>query len=239
MKNLVLTALVFGVGLLATGCELTTISPSWELQDWNDQTETAVTASCRSDSNTIKFYALPAGDTNPDNAITDLFNCTDGGGTTADLPADSYTTWVELTSDDDAVLYAQSGSVPVSVAVGGDEPVNFLFQVNRGYTHAAWSLTYNGLPATCTAPRTDIAGVAFDETGTGASLTPDTFDCADLQGTTFPLPLDNYTVAIAAIDSTDAAVSAAATETVNLTYGNQLVDVGGVVLALDPLPAAH
>lgn len=234
MKKLVLTALVFGTGLLATGCEVTTFSPSWQLQDWNDQTETVVAGSCRTDSNTMKFYALPSGDTNPDNAITDLFNCTDGGGTTADLPAGSYTTWVELTSDDNAVLYAQSGSVQASVAVGGDEPVNFAFQVNRGYTYATWSLTVGSTPTTCAA-HPEVAGVAFDATGTGASLTPDTFDCADMQGTSFPIPIDNYTVSIAAIGAGNPGPKIGTefnVPDVKVQYGNQVADMGDVVLDL-------
>ncbi|MCE9580584.1 MAG: hypothetical protein K8W52_46115 [Deltaproteobacteria bacterium] len=234
MKNLVLSALVFGAGLLATGCELTTISPSWQLQDWNDQTETVTAASCRTDSNTIKFYALPAGDTNPDNAITDLFNCTDGSGTTADLPADSYTTWVELTSDDNAILYAQSGSVPVSVSAGGDAPVDFAFQANRGYTHASWSLMQGGTATSCSA-HPDIAGIEFLATGTGAALTPDTFDCADLQGTTFPQPIDTYTLHVGAINSANPPLelgAAADIPNLKVQYGNQLVEAGALVIDL-------
>jgi hypothetical protein len=226
MKNLVLTALVLGTASLTGACVAAdngTITATWQLQDWNDTTETAVTAPCPTGGDTAILYSLSAGDTNTANALKDLFNCTDGVGT-ASVPVDDYTTWIEITDHTGNTLYAQSGSQPVSVALNLDSTpaAPFAFQVNRGYIHASWTLS--GI----TCPQIDA--VEYNSTGPNAFLISDTFTCADAQGTTFPAPLFNYNLAIQGLNPAKAAVTTTGNVPANVTFGNQQVEAGAVVL---------
>lgn len=226
MKNLVLSALVLGTASLSGACvavDESTITATWTLQDWNDTTETAVAAGCPAGGDTAVVYSLPSGETNPANALKDLFNCADGIGTTSDIGAGNFTTWVEITDHSTDVLYAQSGSQQVSLALNDNVAPNpFVFQVNRGYIHAAWTLS--GI----TCPQID--GIEYNSTGPDAYLLSDTFDCVDAQGTTFPAPLFNYTVAIQGLNPAKQAVTTTGTLPANVQWGNQLVEAGSVVL---------
>ena len=215
---------------------LGTIHVTWTLQDWNDQTGLPIAAACPSGADTVIVYSLPAGQTDPANAYTDLFTCADGAGTTLGLPPGNYTVWTEVVDHANTVLYAQSGSVQATVVANQNVNTAFTFQVNRGYVHASWSLISAQNQAITCAQRPSIAGVAFDQTGTGASLVGDIFTCSDLQGTTYPLPLDTYTLSVQAIDNGNPpnGIGAAATvPNVKVTFGNELTEAGAVVLDVD------
>ena len=94
-------------------------------------------------------------------------------------------------------------------------------------THASWTFS-NGSCAS-----SGVAGVAFDATGTGASLTPDEFDCAAGQGTTFPMPLDTYTFTVSAINSDGAALGTPGhISGVKVQVGNVTTEAGATVLSI-------
>ncbi len=208
----------------------------WNLKDWNDQTGLEIAAACPSGADTVIVYSLPAGESDPAKAYKDLFNCADGAGTTAGLPPATYTVWTEVTDHSGAVLYAQSLSVQAVVASNQTTNTSFTYQVNRGYVHASWTLMATGGGAVTCASRPAIAGVAFDQTGTGASLVGDIFDCTDLQGTTYPLPLDTYTLSVQAIDNAlppNGIGAAALVLDVRVTFGNELTEAGAVVLVVN------
>jgi hypothetical protein len=212
------------------------IAATWILKDWNDTTGTETVGACPSGADTVITYALAAGQTDPANAIKDLFTCGDGHGTATGIPSGTYTEWVEVTDHSGNVLYAQSLSKQVVVVAGQTTPVSFTFQVNRGYVAATWSLVNNSSVAVTCASRPSIAGVEFNETGTGAALVHDVFTCADMAGTTYPLPLDTYTLSVQAIDNANPANGIGAAANVPglmVTFGNQLVDAGAVILHVD------
>jgi hypothetical protein len=258
MKNLVLSAAVFGLASLATGCIFVTdnnnggtggkVTATWQPLEWDGNAKAEVNANCPAGGDTAAVYNLGVlaptcsvdGDCSSDGSevcvankctYRDLFNCSDKGGTTRRVASDDYTTWVEITSHDGAVLYAQSGSKTTHIFNGVDDSASFAFQVNRGYITAAWTLmNKNGSPTSCSAA--GATGVEFTETGTGASLVPDQFNCTAMQGTTFPLPIDNYTFSAQALGGNPEAAlgPGSVVPNVKVQYGNQLVNAGSVVL---------
>jgi len=209
---------------------------TWQLQDWNDTTKQPKAAACPAGGDTAVVYSLPAGLTSPSQALKDLFNCADGSGTTAGLDPGSYTVWVEITSHDGAVLYAQSLSTPVAITSNSNVPETFAFQVNRGYIAGSWSLNHsNGTPADCT----NVTGIDFVDTDTATNgLVTDQFNCPARQGTTYPLPLSTYNVSVEAlgkVNNVEQQIGQAGLVTgVPVQFGNDLKNIGSVVITLDP-----
>jgi hypothetical protein len=238
MKNLVLSAAILGAASLATACtSLGTVSATWELQDWNDSTKSATAAQCPAGGDTAIVYALPAGDTNMADADKDLFNCTSGGGITAGHIAGSYNVWVDITSHDGATLFARSDVKAVNVADAKTSPVDFQFQVNRGYITGAWTLTHStGAPADCTG----VSGVEFVDTDASNpnNFITDQFDCTAGNGKTYPQPLATYNVSVEALANSGGTETqigqAALVQGVKLQTGNQTQNIGSVVIMLDP-----
>jgi len=237
MKNLVLTALVLGAASLAAGCTATTagtVTATWNLQDWDDTNAQPIAAGCPAGADTAIVYSLPAGLTDPSSALKDLFDCSAGGGTTAGLDPGTYTVWVEITDHSTNTLYAQSNSTSVSVSDGTDNPANFTFQVNRGYISGAWTLVApDNSATTCAAGGVD--GVEFQsQPSAGGTPIADQFNCTDGQGTTYPLPIDNYPmVQLQAIDASNPPLGlgpAAIVSNVDVLFGNDLNDIGTVTV---------
>ena len=250
MKNIITLSLVLGAAAMAGGCIIEsnnnhnppagdgTVTATWNLQDWNDASKQPVATGCPAGADTAIVYSLPAGDTNAADAAKDLFNCVDGGGTTAFLPQGSYTEWVEITDHSGATLYAQSNSQQLGVRDGFDTAVTFPFQVNRGYVTAAWTLrgATSGNTITCT--QAGAGGVEFDNMVGSNTPISDQFNCTDGTGTTYPLPIANYQFAAQVIDNS-ATPKALGPATVagpaNVQFGNQLVNKGTLVLNVDGL----
>jgi hypothetical protein len=241
MKNLILTVSVLGATALAAGCTTSTpgtITASWDLQDWNDTTGVATdNAPCPSGADTVIVYALPVGDQNAADADKDLFNCTDGGGITAGHLTGSYQVWVTVTDHSGAVKYAESNTqTPVPVSAGVTTPVNFKFQVNRGYVTAEWSLRggTSGSNLTCTSA--NVPAVEMDNmVGTSTPIS-DQFNCAPLTGTANPLKINTYAVGLQAVDSSPTPVGLgplATAGTADIQFGNDAHDQGAVVLSVD------
>ncbi len=243
MRNLVFTVAALGAASITGACGGGTSSPqgtatvTWDLQDWSDANKTAVPANCPAGADTAIVYELPTSETDASLATKDLFTCADITGTTAPLFADDYQFWVDITDHSGASLFAESETKVASVLNNTNTGVDFKFQVNRAYVTAAWTLARasNGAPLSC--GQASATGVEMDETGTGASLVPDQFDCAPMTGTSFPIPLDTYTVSLQALggspeggigDSTVAGTAA-------LTIGNQEVNKGTVILPISAL----
>src|SRR5262249_18300897 len=132
------------------------------------------------------------------------------------------------------VLFAQSFSQQVTLAVGADPLLTFPFQVNRGYLATAWSLIHSdGSPASCTG----VTGVELVDTNTAThDLVTDVFAWNSGHGTTYPLPLATYDVSVEALGgSPEGKIGAAALLTGNqVQFGNQVKDLGTVVITLDP-----
>jgi hypothetical protein len=228
---------VLGAASLATACtSLGTVTATWDLQDWNDATGQPTAAACPAGADTAIVYALPDGDTNAADADKDLFNCSDGVGTTAGHIAGTYDVWVEITDHSGAQLFAQSNAVKLNVSDGTNSGSTFSFQVNRGYVSAAWTLkgVISGNTLDCTSAA--VPAVEIDNMVGTATPISDQFNCTMMQGTVNPLPLATYAVALQAIDSSNPPVGlgpAASAGTADLQFGNQLKDVGTVVVSVD------
>jgi hypothetical protein len=237
MKNLVLTAAVLGAASLATACTtLGNVTATWTLQDWDDAGKAPKSAVCPAGGDTAIVYALPATETNTALADKDLFNCTDGRGTTAGHIADSYKVWVEITSHDGATLYAQSNSQTVSISDGTNAPLTFPFQVNRGYVAAAWTLKGGSTGNTLNCTQAGAGGVEFDNMVGTAIPISDQFNCTDGTGTTYPLPIANYTTTLQAVNSASPPVGigpGTVAGASNVQFGNQLINKGSFVLSID------
>jgi hypothetical protein len=246
MKNILTLSLVLGAAALAGGCIITsnnnnggntgTVTATWDLQDWNDAGKAPIAANCPAGADTAIVYSLAAGDTNTADAVKDLFTCSDFGGTTAPILNGNYTEWVEITDHSGATLYAQSNSQTAGVRIGGDTALTFPFQVNRGYAAAAWTLQGASTHATITCTQAVASGVELNNMVGSNIPIADQFTCTDGQGTTYPLPIANYSMTVAAIDNSNppkelgAATQAGA---VNVQYGNQLINQGSFVLSID------
>ena len=248
MKNFITLSLVVGAAAMAGGCIIETnnnhnpppnqgaVAASWDLQDWNDSAKQPVQANCPAGADTAIVYTLVGGDTNPGNAIKDLFNCSDFAGTTAPITAGAYTVWVEITDHSGAVLYAQSNSKSVTLTGGAVTPADYQFQVNRGYVSAAWTLRGGTSNTTLNCAQAGAGGVEFDNMVGSNIPISDQFNCTDGAGTTYPLPIANYQFSAQAIDSSNpplgigpATVAGAA----QVQWGNQLIDKGSLVLSID------
>jgi hypothetical protein len=253
MKSLISFALTLGMAATATGCIIEssnnnppppppppgtgTISASWDLQDWDDAKKQPVSAGCPAGADTAILYSLAAGDTNAAHATKDLFDCARTSDVSAGLNPGSYTNWIEITDHSGATLYAQSGSVTTTVTAGASTPASFQFQVNRGYIAGSWSLIHsNGSPANCT----NLSGVEFVDTDASNpnNFITDQFKCTDGQGTTYPLPLTTYNTSVEALATQNGkeiqAGQAALVQGVKVQFGNDLENIGSVVITLDP-----
>ena len=235
MKNLVLTVAVLGAMTVATGCTtLGNVTASWSLQDWDDAHGQPTTAACPAGADTAIVYALPAGDQNLADADKDLFNCSDGIGTTAGHIAGSYQVWVAITDHSGATLYAQSDYDTVSISDGTNSPLSFAFQVNRGFVAAEWTLM-GGTSHTALSCNSNIKVEMDNMVGTGTPIS-DQFDCSPQMNTADPLPINTYAVALQAVDTSPTPVGlgpAASAGTADIQFGNQLIDKGSVVLTID------
>ena len=231
------TAAVLGAASLASACtSLGTVTATWHLEDWDDASGQPTTASCPAGADTAIVYALPDGDTNAADADKDLFNCTDGAGTTAGHIAGTYDVWVAITDHTGAQLFAQSNAQKLDVTDGSTVDADYSFQVNRGTVSAAWTLkgVQSGSALDCTTA--GVAAVEMDNMiGTNTPIS-DQFNCSPQQNTSDPLPIGTYQVALQAVDSSTPPVGlgpATVAGTADIQYGNQDVDEGTVVLQVD------
>lgn len=70
---------------------------------------------------------------------------------------------------------------------------------DTGRFHATWSITAGGAASTCDAHGADYVALTSTLAGTAQGY-DDLFDCGDLAGTTNPLPLGDYTIAVSIWD---------------------------------------
>ena len=163
-----------------------------------------------------------------DEVITDIFDCLDGGGTTAELPLGSYDVWVEITNSAGDALFAQSDAVLVDLDTDGAvENVTIpTFLVNDGFFGLTWTLVDTGGNAlTCA----EVFSGGVDIISTNASTSEalvDVFNCEAGEGVTDPLPVSAYTIVVDVLDENDGALGTSEARDVDITFGNELVDLG-------------
>jgi hypothetical protein len=242
MKKLVLVALAVG-GLAITGCSTEEggyFDVSWGLTD-----STGAAATC-GEAVTAKVTATGASS----GTFVDLFDCSAGGGTTALLPLDDYIVTVELLDVNNGVVadtlsdfaglnesFASHG--PATAADDGafldlDGEVvllDFDLAIDGGYFGLSWAIEDGGVASDCTSVGSGGVEIASTFSGTTDAVT-DIFNCTDANNISDVLPIGQYEVSISLLDQSTPplALDVIDSTTENITYGNELVDLGIVVL---------
>lgn len=265
-KRLIWSALVLGVASLATGCpsggDDDQLQPDAAMPDaptdaptagdarvsWNllsaDQNGNTIQAGCPTGAASAIVYSLPDGAA-PQDAYIDKFDCAELVGTAGSLPPGRYLSWVRLTSFDESVLYAESGSLVVDVVGGAVTPVTHDIYVDHAFYTVDWTLTPTGGGPVACANVAGEDGVSMLTTHSGGAFIDTVVDCESGESPsvaiTDPLPSslagEQYTMAISLLNvqgqSIGDADPIAASPARALNYGNKYVDLGTVNIVLD------
>lgn len=239
MKKLVMSALLFGTVAQAAGCIFVsddsgtsgtaTVDVTWTLLD-----DTAA-AGCPAGGDTATIYAQRPEDTSP---FTDIYNCSDGGGSAMDLPAGDYTIWVEITDSSGASLYAMSEDATVTLSDGELATANFDIDVANGFFDTSWNINDNtGAPVGCAGVSNNGVSVLSTVSGTTGAVDSE-YNCTDGEA---PNKITTDAVGIGQIVVSEAllqpgtgggAIGQSADINTEIMYGNQFVDLGTVDINL-------
>jgi hypothetical protein len=254
MKNLVLGTMIAAAASQAAGCIISSstdeghIRATWTFQNIS-QTGQTNTTSCPPGYDTAALHTVAA---SPDgtaldactsinsNCYIDLFNCSDGSGVSASLPAQNYLTWVEITDTNGANTYATSTSAFVDIT-NVDLTYSTEILNNGGYFLLRWSLQgeQSGAPLTCSeTAAAKSAGGSVETIATLASNNmgfTDRFDCEDHFDYSAGLPEGVYSISVDALDSQDRALSSQSNIINNALIGtqpNDITDLGHVIIPI-------
>jgi hypothetical protein len=177
------------------------------------------TFDCPPDADVMVITVTPAGSSTSQEP--EEFDCAAGEGEIL-LDAGDYD--VELLPEGDIGEFAaQSDSF--TGADGDEVTLDFVFPDDVGFFTLTWTLSDDLGPIECA----DLAsaGVSVVSTLLGPdTLTDDIFDCEDLGGTTSELELGPYSVSMSILDKNDEAIGVADPVETELTYGDELQDLG-------------
>ncbi|HEU0037481.1 MAG TPA: DUF4215 domain-containing protein [Kofleriaceae bacterium] len=211
------------------------ITANWTFKDVATNTVTG----CPAGFDTVKVVSQPVDAVgNPvGTPIIDLFNCADGTGTTAPLPATTYSVHLEVTTATGGVPYASSLSAFVDVTTA-DATFTTTILNDGGYFAFDWALvganTNNAL--TCADVATiDSIEITSTLSGTTTAVA-DKFSCAAGTGVTGGLLAGSYTVSIAALNAQNQALGAPQNQSNAVIQApNKLTDLGLITLPIDGL----
>lgn len=243
MKKLVLVALTAMVAMAASGCIITSgddapaedavITAKWSIKNIasNDNS-----LPCPPGTTTAALYNQVIDDNG--NLIgqpaIDLFNCSDFQGASDPLVPDIYQSWVELTSDNGADIYARSLSAIVDV-IDVDKTFETTILEDGGYFELDWTLraAVGGATLTCAAAQADGVGVLTTVTN-GTASKDDQLDCAPGYGVTAGLLMGSYTVEVSAINTAGEGLGEGTIKTAQLIDDrNAVTDLGHFDLPID------
>ena len=160
----------------------------------------------------------------------DLFNCTDGAGTSSPLPPGQWLTWIQIESHDGTMVYAQSTSAIVDNTTS-DKTFNADIYTDGGYFYWSWTLRgrTSGNPLTCAdVPTQNGTEIVSTVTGTMTAFS-DIFTCTDGAGYTSVLSTGSYTVSFDLLDNTMTAIGYGPTQT------NQIITAPNGITILPPV----
>lgn len=247
MKNLVLGSLLLAaLASQTTGCIITsddtsdyaTITAEWSFHTVNPEGMLSPPNSCPAGYNTVALHSqeVDASDRPIGAEVIDLFDCVDMRNFSDPLPPGAYETFLSVTSDGGASIYADSLAAIVDVTTA-DKTFSAQIVDNGGYFKMGWDLRRQNTaaPLNCTdLAATDGVGVTATLASNSNIFVPDDFDCVD--GETFSVFTDAlakgvYNVAIQAINAQSAAIGPA-TVLSNRSIGdrNSVTDLGVVTL---------
>ena len=243
MKNLVLSAMLVGAASQLAGCIIVAddtdpttgdLDVGWTLASSDINNNNALIAGQCPTDNTIVVHAERAGDT----PYTSKLTCTDGAGPFLDLPADTYTIWLEVTDVSGVVKYAMSAEQTITVTAGAVTPIDFSLFVDRAFFAARWNLTRQGAPTTCAAVSADKVSILATEAGGSLCFDDDLISCAAGEAnqiiTTTPVPVGRaYTVVVAALNAAGLSIGDSAPITNRqLSIGNTALDLQTVTIPI-------
>ena len=165
--------------------------------------------------------------------IIDLFNCSDGAGTTSMLPGVTYSETVAIATDDNALQYATSVPVVVDLLTPPQEVDTPPIYIDAGHFKVAWQIEQAGAMIDCP------IGSSVALTATGASGPPigtPPFDCNAGLGYTTGILDGSYTVTVALLDGSASQIAAAdpisSTITTSPMQGNTITDLHTVTITV-------
>lgn len=252
MKNLVIAALLSLAPLtLAPGCIIVDddddgdgppideptggIDVQWNLVSFADAGDGCAAAGVT----TIEVVSDPTPGAEGDE-LRDVFNCDDLGGVTAPTAAGTYDVYLNAWSEDvGSLLVAQSGFQTVDIAGPNDLQSLPVFDVywDAAFFSLSWTLV-DSANAEVSCADAGAATVSVDGTlqPSGDLVPAGEFDCeVDGEGITNPVPLGDYSVSVAALDTDKAAVGVAGAVDDQLALGNETSFLGDIVIPIDAL----
>jgi hypothetical protein len=210
------------------------VGASWTIKDSPQDTGTLA---CPAGYDTAALVNQPidSAGNNAGSPIVDLFDCAAGQGTSADLPAATYLTWIQITDASGSNVYAKT--VPARLDVTDvDLTYNADILENGGYFQLQWSLVgassneaLSCADAGVTGAQSGVELVSTVSSGTDAKT--DQFTCEDGVGVTAGLPTGTYTVSLDAF-TTAGAVGTAPTINTSIGDRNQITDLGTVSIPI-------
>jgi hypothetical protein len=241
MKKLVLGSLIAVIASQTAGCIISSgdgdavITANWSLK----QVATGQIIPCPPGTTTAAVYSQPVDNANQPigSPIIDLFDCDDNTGRTAPLPPDVYLSWVSLTSEGGANVFATSLSAFVDV-VDSDKTFTTTILNDGGYFELDWDLVdaQTNAPLAC-ADISDLGGIGVVSTQVAnMSMFKDhKFDCQDHHGITEGLLRGAYTVSVDAMNRANQSISPAPTVLTNRVIGekNAVTDLGTVTVRVN------
>jgi cysteine-rich repeat protein len=224
------------------GCSATCSFEFKTVATWTFRTTTSATPlPCPNGFTTAAVYsqALDAQGAPSGAPIIDLFNCSDGTGTTGFLDGSEYETWIAFTTQSGTSTYAQT--VPANVHPPmRDTPAEYMADVYEDGGYFSWSWMLQGAtsnnPLTC-ADVSGLQGVELVVTVSGGSqmFTDDMFTCEDGHGVTGVIPQGVYTVDPDAFSSAGKISEDATLTNKQISGPNKITDLGMITLRITGL----
>ena len=209
MKNLVLGTLIAGLASQAAGCIIETNDDTYVTAQWSiKHAANNSVIPCPPGYTTAALYSQPVQpDLTPVGSPTiDLFDCEAGIGTSGPLAPGLYLNWIDIATENNTSVYAQSLSTPTDTSLG-DGSVAFDIFEDAGYFSFNWNLigASSNRPLSCSE-----AGVMSNGTTAGIQLqafvagsnssASDIFNCEDGIGTTSEYLAGAYDVLVDAVN---------------------------------------
>lgn len=162
----------------------------------------------------------------------DLFDCIDGRHTSALLPPDIYQVWLEVTTDNNNQLYAQSTSKIVDV-IERDAVFSAQILNDGGYFLLDWQLRGSSSNQTLSCAGVDSVEILSTLSGSTQAV-GDKFRCGDGSGLTAGLLNGSYTLSVAALDASNKSLGTAPAQTNKaIRDRNQVTDLGLITIPID------
>jgi len=136
--------------------------------------------------------------------IIDLFNCSDGTGTTSMLPGITYNETVAIATDDNSLQYGTSIPLTIDVMASEQEVDTPPIYVDAGHFKLEWALDQAGTTVECSdLPNAfSVEVIATDTADPSGTVTSPPFDCTDPVGYTAGILDGSYSVTAALLDAT-------------------------------------